>query len=55
MKNKDSIGKKVVSQMIEEVMYGWPPSCNGILYQPERPVMCQDQKEKAYETEVHAD
>lgn len=37
MKNRENLGKKVMSQLIEEVMYGWPPDCMGILYQPERP------------------
>lgn len=37
MKTKESIGKKLVSDMIEDIMYGWPPDCVGILYQPERP------------------
>ena len=39
MKAKENIGKKLVSDMIEDIMYGWPPDCNGILYQPERPQM----------------
>ena len=31
-------GKKILSHIIIIEQFGWPPSCTGGIYQPERPV-----------------
>lgn len=35
---KNSFLKKIVTQMVEHEVYGWPPECPTLFYQPERPV-----------------
>ncbi len=37
MKTTEKICKKIVNQLTGEGRYGWPPSCTGFLYQPQRP------------------
>lgn len=38
MKGVKKLTSNIISQWTEDVMYGWPPDCFGVLYQPERPV-----------------
>lgn len=41
MKNQDNkrgeVMKKMIKQMIDAEIYGWPPQCVSFLYQPVRP------------------
>lgn len=37
MKKLEKMFKKAVVSMIDIEIYGWPPVCIGMLYQPERP------------------
>lgn len=34
----ESLGKKILSDIIIIEQFGWPPSCLGSAYQPERPI-----------------
>lgn len=34
----ESLGKKILSDIIIIEQIGWPPSCTGGAYQPERPI-----------------
>lgn len=34
---KNAFVKKMVSKMVEHEVYGWPPECMAVFYQPERP------------------
>lgn len=43
MKKIESIAKEILSYMIDLERYGWPPSCTGIVYQPERPYAIKQQ------------
>lgn len=45
MKDLKSLTKKAINQFIGPLgpdSYGWPPACNTILYQPERPVYVKE-------------
>lgn len=46
MNHLKNAGKKLLSQFIIEERFGWPPSCAGIIYQPERPVCEHAAEEK---------
>ena len=37
MKKLERMVKKAVTSMIDIEIYGWPPVCIGMIYQPERP------------------
>ena len=37
MKPIEKLSKKVISNLTTRSMYGWPPSCGGLIYQPKRP------------------
>lgn len=37
MKNIDTLIAKILSDIMYPEGYGWPPSCLGVFYQPERP------------------
>lgn len=42
MKELKAVAKEVITHLVDAPCpdsYGWPPVCNAILYQPERPVM----------------
>lgn len=43
MKKIESIAKEILLYMIDLERYGWPPSCTGIVYQPERPYAIKQQ------------
>lgn len=40
MKKLDKFVKKAIEDILypEPFSYGWPPTCTGVFYQPERPV-----------------
>lgn len=38
MKLLNNIGKEILNRAIVLERFGWPPSCLGGVYQPERPV-----------------
>ena len=38
MNKIEKLGARIISQITINGRYGWPPDCNGLLYQPERPV-----------------
>lgn len=42
-KKIESIAKEILLYMIDLERYGWPPSCTGIVYQPERPYAIKQQ------------
>ena len=46
MKKIESIAKEILLYMIDLERYGWPPSCTGIVYQPERPYAIKQQTDK---------
>jgi hypothetical protein len=52
MKKLERLGAKVISQLIGDSQYGWPPSCTGLLYQPERPTQVADTKQVPDNREV---
>ena len=37
MQKLERVVKKAVTSMIDIEIYGWPPVCIGMIYQPERP------------------
>lgn len=37
MKKRENVCKKVMKWAVAEEKKKWPPTCMGILYQPERP------------------
>lgn len=37
MKKKDKIIAKALGEILYPDSYGWPPVCNALFYQPERP------------------
>lgn len=37
MKVLDKLASKVINRMTDLERIGWPPECNGSIYQPERP------------------
>lgn len=43
----ETMGKKLLSQLIYIEQIGWPPSCAGFLYQPERPVSDRFKREES--------
>lgn len=43
----ETVGKKLLSQIIVIEQIGWPPTCMGNIYQPERPVYNRSAMEKA--------
>ena len=38
MKLTEKLGAKIVNDWTIESRFGWPPTCGGFIYQPERPV-----------------
>lgn len=38
MKKIEKIGAKIVQDIMQTELTGWPPVCWGVIYQPERPV-----------------
>ena len=38
MSHLESLGMKILSDIIIIEQFGWPPSCFGSAYQPERPI-----------------
>lgn len=38
MKKSEKIASNLIKQFTISERYGWPPSCYGSLYQPERPI-----------------
>jgi hypothetical protein len=52
MKKLEKLGAKVISQLIEDSQYGWPPLCYGFLYQPERPTQVANTKQVPDKCEV---
>ena len=38
MKLTEKLGAKLISDITVESQLGWPPSCFGLIYQPERPI-----------------
>ena len=45
MMSIDLIAKNILEYMIDLERFGWPPTCTGILYQPERPLKLSDMQE----------
>lgn len=41
MKPIEKLGKKVISNLTTRSLYGWPPECGALIYQPKRP--CQNE------------
>lgn len=39
MKTLEIFAKKVIQKMTNKEKLAWPPSCVGLLYQPERPII----------------
>lgn len=46
MKQGKEMLSTVINRLIENEMFGWPPVCSGIFYQPTRPVVPESKKEK---------
>ena len=50
----EKLGKKVISNLTTRSLYGWPPECAGLIYQPKRPCQSElvsvDAGEKAKKT-----
>lgn len=46
MNHLENAGKKLLSEFIIRERFGWPPTCAGIIYQPERPVCEHAAEEK---------
>lgn len=44
MKKTDKLAAKILNDIMYPEDYGWPPSCSGFFYQPERPVASKFQK-----------
>lgn len=40
------VTEKAVRHEMEVSLYGWPPKCGSLLYQPKRPEVTTDKKEK---------
>ena len=52
----ESIGKKILSDIIIIEQFGWPPVCTGSMYQPERPAdscIPADNKEPAHKSSTY--
>lgn len=45
MKSLEKVGAKLVSDMTTKREFGWPPTCTGLIYQPERPVTARQMTE----------
>lgn len=43
MKKIEVVAKEILLYMIDLERYGWPPSCTGIVYQPEQPCAIKQQ------------
>lgn len=50
MKKLERMVKKAVTSMIDIEIYGWPPVCIGMIYQPERPQKKPEQLVKKNES-----
>lgn len=44
MKKKDKIIAKALGEILYPDSYGWPPVCNALFYQPERPTSLRVKK-----------
>ncbi len=42
MNKLERVGAKIISQLTIDSEFGWPPDCNGFIYQPERPVQSKE-------------
>ena len=49
MNKLEKMGAKIISQITIDSEYGWPPSCCGLIYQPERPVQSKEVCDAAQE------
>jgi hypothetical protein len=38
MNKLEKMGAKIISHITADSEFGWPPTCGGLIYQPERPV-----------------
>jgi len=38
MKKTDKLAAKILNDIMYPEDYGWPPTCSGVFYQPERPM-----------------
>lgn len=47
MKKLEKAAAKVINSAIDFETFGWPPVCNGVFYQPERPKVKPERKAKA--------
>lgn len=49
MKKTDKLAAKVLKDIMypDPFTYGWPPTCNGLFYQPEQPIMACPKQEEA--------
>jgi len=54
MKKLERMVKKAVASIIDIEIYGWPPVCIGMIYQPERPQMKPSKAVSASQGEKHA-
>lgn len=37
MNKLEKMGARIISQITIDSEFGWPPTCGGFIYQPERP------------------
>lgn len=53
MKTPEKVAASVIRSITDIEAYGWPPICNGLFYQPERPVRsCEKAENTAAEKEA---
>lgn len=38
MKTIEKYAAKIIRGLVSSEEFGWPPVCNGLIYQPERPI-----------------
>ena len=53
MKRLEKLVKKTVTSMIDIEIYGWPPVCIGMIYQPERPKKRPEQRVRSIKSETY--
>ena len=46
MKKLDQLISKALNEVVDFEIFGWPPACIGIIYQPERPEKPEENMEK---------